>query len=58
MKSLFYIIVMLFMGANIVSCTPENIVDEVIQPQACCDGESSIPPPPPPPPGDDDPIGG
>ncbi|WP_277619916.1 hypothetical protein [Psychroserpens jangbogonensis] len=31
-----------------LSCTPDNIVDE-IQEQACCDGEGTIPPPPPPP---------
>ncbi len=44
------------MGANITSCTPENIVDEVTQPQACCDDGGHIPPPPPPPGGD--PVGG
>lgn len=46
------------MGANITSCTPENIVEDVTQPQACCGDDIPIPPPPPPPPGDDDPIGG
>jgi hypothetical protein len=58
MKSIFYIIIVLFMGANITSCTPENIVEDVTQPQACCGDDIPIPPPPPPPPGDDDPIGG
>lgn len=58
MKSILYIIIVLFMGANITSCTPESIIEDVTGPQACCDGESSIPPPPPPPPGGGDPIGG
>ena len=29
MKSIFYIIVVLFMGANFTSCTPEVLVDQV-----------------------------
>jgi hypothetical protein len=29
MKSIFYIIVVLFMGANFTSCTPEALVDQV-----------------------------
>lgn len=49
---------LLFIGANFTSCTPENIVDQVNE-QACCgDDEEILPPPPPPPPGDDGVIGG
>jgi len=50
MKTVFYIMVVLFMGVNFTSCTPESITNDVVTPQACCDGESPIPPPPPPPP--------
>ncbi|WP_186826733.1 hypothetical protein [Psychroserpens burtonensis] len=46
MRKLAYLIVLLFIGANYTSCTPEQIADE-IAPQACCDDGEHIPPPPP-----------
>jgi len=49
MRKLLYVFVLLFFGANITSCTPGSIVEEVNE-QACCDDDGDIPPPPPPPP--------
>jgi hypothetical protein len=56
MKKVIYLFVLLCIGANHTSCTPENMLDQA-QEQACCDGEGTIPPPPPPPPGEDE-VGG
>jgi len=56
MKKITYMFLLLFIGANFTSCTPENIVDEIMEPQSCCGETGEIPPPPPPPPGDE--VGG
>nr|WP_321222412.1 hypothetical protein [uncultured Psychroserpens sp.] len=53
MRKLLYIMVLLFIGVYYSSCTPENIVDQINEPQVCCGETGEIPPPPPPPPGDD-----
>ncbi|MFT5245005.1 MAG: hypothetical protein ACI8QQ_002953 [Psychroserpens sp.] len=56
MKKNIYLLALLFIGANCLSCTPESIVDQVSE-QACCGETGEIPPPPPPPPPGDE-VGG
>jgi hypothetical protein len=60
MKHLNMIFLMGILMAALFSCTPEQIIDETAETQACCDetGPITIPPPPPPPPKDDDNIDG
>ena len=36
---------------NFTSCTPQPMIENIQDTQACCDEDSDIPPPPPPPPG-------
>jgi hypothetical protein len=57
MKTILYLMIALFMSANITSCNPTSIAeDELIEQQAtdCCDEDGEILPPPPPPTGDGD----
>ncbi|WP_431471851.1 hypothetical protein I5168_11470 [Nonlabens sp. SCSIO 43208] len=46
-----------FMGILIstsISCTPDSIMDDINDKQACCENEGTIELPPPPPPPEDD----
>ncbi|GAK96941.1 hypothetical protein JCM19294_447 [Nonlabens tegetincola] len=47
----------MFMGILIstsISCTPDSIMDDINDKQACCENEGTIELPPPPPPPEDD----
>ncbi len=49
MKKIILIVLVGFLYAGFLSCSPETLSNETNIPQACCGDE--IPPPPPPPPG-------
>ena len=51
MKKIHIILFTVFLNFAFYSCTPEEIVEELNIPQACCGEGEDIPPPPPPPPG-------
>ncbi len=48
MKTILYVFVFLFIGANFTSCAPESVTDvyQTEEPECCGDG-GNIPPPPP-----------
>lgn len=52
MKTILYVFVCLFIGANFTSCTPQDAIEnpqsinETDMPECCGDG-GDIPPPPP-----------
>jgi hypothetical protein len=54
MKQINMIFLLGILMVTLFSCTPEQIIEDATQPQACCDesGPIIVPPPPPPPPED------
>ena len=54
MKKLLLIVLTVSLNLALFSCTPDKIIEETTEVQACCDDEGTIElPPPPPPPADD-----
>ncbi|WP_303318583.1 hypothetical protein Q4Q34_04550 [Flavivirga abyssicola] len=52
MKTILYVLVFLFIGANFTSCTPQGMTETDVHqtdPPECCGDGGNIPPPPPPP---------
>ncbi|WP_170179773.1 hypothetical protein [Flavivirga rizhaonensis] len=48
MKTILYVFVFLLIGANFLSCTPQNTIEadaQKINPQECCGDGGNIPPP-------------
>ncbi|MCT8340610.1 hypothetical protein MG296_11135 [Flavobacteriaceae bacterium TK19130] len=50
MKKIFILLFTVSLILGTTSCTPEQLYDQGVQPQACCGEDEPIKPPPPPPP--------
>lgn len=50
MKKIILIVFTVFLNVALTSCSQGEIIEDLEEVQACCDGNGEILPPPPPPP--------